>query len=154
MDNKNKIYRSSKDKKIAGVAAGLADYFNIDPVIVRILFVLGFILGGSGLILYILLWIIVPEEENNNNNNNLEMPDNEYKKENEREINMSEENKSKNVKNQGSLTAGLILISVGVLFLIDRFIPEINFADLWPVILIVIGLALIINSKKKNNNSF
>jgi len=65
-----------------------------------------------------------------------------------------EDKKQKNGKNHGSLTAGLILIAVGALFLIDRFIPNINFADLWPIILIVIGFALIINSKKKNNNSF
>lgn len=149
-DSRKRVFRSSKDKKIAGVAAGLAEYFNIDPVIVRILFVLGFILGGSGLVLYILFWVIFPEEDNFNNK---ETPSNEHY--NEGELNMNEEEKKhKNGKNQGSLTAGLILISVGALFLVDRFIPNIDFADLWPVILIVIGFALIINSKKKNNNNF
>jgi len=63
-NNTKKLLRSSKNKKIAGVAAGLAEYFNIDHVIVRILFVFGFLLGGSGLILYILLYIVLPENKN------------------------------------------------------------------------------------------
>lgn len=46
---------------IAGVCAGLADYFSIDPTIVRLLFVLFFFSGGGGLLLYIILWIVMPE---------------------------------------------------------------------------------------------
>lgn len=53
----------SKDKKIAGVAAGLADYFDIDPTIVRILFVVVFFAGGASLLAYIIMWIIMPEEK-------------------------------------------------------------------------------------------
>ncbi len=151
MTENKKIYRSINDRKIAGVAAGLAEYFNIDPVIVRILFVFGFLLGGSGLILYIIFWAIFPVKNVINDNDNKD-----YEQIYEGETNMNEEDKKlgKNGKNQGSLTAGLILIAVGALFLIDRFVPHINFADLWPVILIVIGFALIINSRKKNNNNY
>ncbi len=53
----------SKDKKIAGVAAGLGDYLNMDPTIVRILFVLVFFLGGASLLAYIIMWIVMPEEK-------------------------------------------------------------------------------------------
>lgn len=53
----------SKDKKIAGVAAGLADYFDIDPTIVRILFVVVFFAGGASLLAYLIMWIIMPEEK-------------------------------------------------------------------------------------------
>ncbi len=56
-----KKLRRSSDKMIAGVCAGLAEYFGIDPVIVRILFVLLALAGGPGLLLYIILWIIMPE---------------------------------------------------------------------------------------------
>ena len=60
-----KLYRSSKDKKIAGVCAGLAEYFNIDPTIVRVIFVLLLLPGGlPGLLPYILLWVIVPVNPN------------------------------------------------------------------------------------------
>jgi len=56
-----KLYRSTTDKKIAGVCAGLAEYFNIDATIMRVIFVLLLLPGGlPGLIPYLLLWAIVP----------------------------------------------------------------------------------------------
>lgn len=59
---KGKLYLSDKDKKIAGVCGGLAEYFDIDATIIRIIwFVLAF--GyGTGLLLYIAFWLIVPRE--------------------------------------------------------------------------------------------
>lgn len=57
---KGKLYRSEKDKMLGGVCGGLAEYFNIDSTIVRLVFALIVIYGGSGLILYIILWIVVP----------------------------------------------------------------------------------------------
>jgi phage shock protein C len=53
----------SRDKKIAGVAAGLATYFDMDPTIIRVLFVLVFFLGGASLLAYIIMWIVMPEEK-------------------------------------------------------------------------------------------
>ncbi len=56
-----KLYRSTKDKKIAGVCGGLAEYFDIDPVIVRILAVILLLPGGlPGLVPYVILWVVVP----------------------------------------------------------------------------------------------
>ena len=55
-----KLYRQPKDKMIAGVCTGLGDYLGIDPVIVRILFVISLFLVTMGFWLYILLWIIIP----------------------------------------------------------------------------------------------
>ena len=52
----------SKDKKIAGVCAGLGDYFDLDPTIVRILFVVIFFAGGASLLAYLIMWIVMPEE--------------------------------------------------------------------------------------------
>jgi len=55
----------SKEKMIAGVCAGIADYLNIDPTIIRILYVVLSIasIGFPGLIAYIIMWIIIPEEK-------------------------------------------------------------------------------------------
>ena len=61
---KGKLYRSEKDRMIGGVCGGLGEYFNIDSTIVRLIFALIVIYGGSGLILYIILWIVVPSESN------------------------------------------------------------------------------------------
>ncbi len=58
---KDKKLTRSNDRMVAGVAAGLAEYFDIDPVIVRLIFVTLTLLGGPGLILYIIMWIIMPE---------------------------------------------------------------------------------------------
>lgn len=57
-----KIYRSSEDRVIAGVCGGLGKYFNIDPVIFRIIFVVLFIGFCSGLLLYLVMWIVIPAE--------------------------------------------------------------------------------------------
>lgn len=59
-----KLTRSKKDRKVAGVAAGLAEYFDIDVVLVRLVWAFLFIPGGApGLIPYIICWIVMPEEE-------------------------------------------------------------------------------------------
>src|SRR5271155_3494786 len=57
---KRKLMRSSTDKKIAGVCAGLADYFDMDATIIRVLWLLLLICAGTGLLAYIILWIVLP----------------------------------------------------------------------------------------------
>ena len=56
-----KMYRNPQGRVIGGVATGVAAYFNIDVTLVRILLVLSALVGGSGLIAYVVLWIILPE---------------------------------------------------------------------------------------------
>jgi phage shock protein C len=62
MDPTRKLYRSKTNRKLAGVCGGLAQYFNVDATLIRVLFVLLAVLGGSGLVLYVAMWIIVPKE--------------------------------------------------------------------------------------------
>jgi len=57
-----KLYRSRKDTKIAGVCGGIAEYFNVDSNIIRLLAVLTIFFGGGGFIAYIIAWIIIPLE--------------------------------------------------------------------------------------------
>lgn len=57
-----RLYRSVNEKKIAGVCGGLGEYFNIDPVLVRVIFVM-LLLAGVGIISYIILWVVVPKKE-------------------------------------------------------------------------------------------
>jgi phage shock protein PspC (stress-responsive transcriptional regulator) len=57
-----KLYRSRTDRKIAGVCGGLAEYFNIDPTLIRLIFIFLLLPGGlPGFIPYVIMWIIVPE---------------------------------------------------------------------------------------------
>jgi phage shock protein C len=62
MNATRKLYRSKTNRQVAGVCGGLAEYFNLDATLIRVLFVLLAVLGGSGLVLYIAMWIIVPSE--------------------------------------------------------------------------------------------
>ena len=58
-----KLFRRSRSNKIlGGICGGLAEYFGVDPMLVRIAFVVFAIFAGSGLLLYILLWLLVPLE--------------------------------------------------------------------------------------------
>ena len=62
MSNEKKLVRKTEGKMIAGVATGLASYFNLDLNLVRVILVITAIFGGFGLVLYIVMWILVPEE--------------------------------------------------------------------------------------------
>ncbi|HEX7212200.1 MAG TPA: PspC domain-containing protein [Propionibacteriaceae bacterium] len=61
MEEPRKLYRSRSQRMIAGVCGGLADYFNIDATLVRVLFLLLAVFGGTGLVIYIVMWVIVPD---------------------------------------------------------------------------------------------
>jgi phage shock protein C len=55
-----RLMRSSRDKKIAGVCGGLAEYFDIDATIIRVVWLLAIFLGGTGVLAYLILWIVLP----------------------------------------------------------------------------------------------
>ncbi len=63
MDTSKRLYRSRSDRMVAGVAGGIANYLDIDPTIVRLLWALTFLPGGvPGLLLYAIAWMIIPLE--------------------------------------------------------------------------------------------
>jgi phage shock protein C len=143
-----RFYRSTTDRKIAGVAGGLAEYFEIDPLLVRLIFIILLLVGGGGFLLYIILWIITPDRpiamNQNQNNSTMENQQSTYGEQKPQEEHQKKEHPQ--YKNRGNLIGGLVLITLGVLFLADEFMPNISFGDLWPIILIVIGGGLLINS--------
>lgn len=59
-----KLYRSSRDKRLVGVCAGIAEYFDIDPTLIRLLWVLATLFFGSGLLAYIVAAFILPQNPN------------------------------------------------------------------------------------------
>ena len=61
MEEPRKLYRSRDQRMVAGVCGGLADYFNIDVTVVRVLFLILSVFGGTGLVIYLVMWIIVPD---------------------------------------------------------------------------------------------
>lgn len=57
-----RLYKSNTDKKLDGVCAGIANYFNIDPTLIRLAWVIFTLAGGSGIIAYIIAAIVIPRE--------------------------------------------------------------------------------------------
>ena len=132
-----KLYRNLNGKMIAGVSTGLAEYFDIDPVIIRALFIITTIAYGIGVIAYIVLWIIVPTKkiEEVDFDNNLDDT-----------FNMESENfnyKEHDSKNDRKLIGGVILIIIGVLLFLNQIIPGFDIKYIIPIVLIIIGILIL-----------
>lgn len=139
------LHRSRDQKFIGGVAAGLGAYFKLDPLVIRIIFVILFFANGAGILIYALLWFLIPEQkeikevnmessEKSNEPGEAKAPDNQHS---------SEKRERKRKVNRGSVIGGLVLIVLGCMFLADNLFPEFQFEDYWPLILIFTGIALI-----------
>jgi phage shock protein PspC (stress-responsive transcriptional regulator) len=115
-----KLERSRESTVIGGVCGGLSEYFNIDPIIFRIAFVILALGEGIGVIAYIVCWIAIPERPKG-------------------EVADTTPPKSDLVK----FLPGLALILVGVLFLFDNLFFWFDFDHLWPLIVIGAGLMMI-----------
>ena len=144
-----RLYRSRKNRVFAGVAGGLGEYFDIDPVFIRVIFVVATLAGASGLLAYIILWIVVPKER---------LIFEPTTSTTEGVTNMSEGHSGekqasgydyRHHKHNGSVTGGLILIVIGGLFLADNYLPHFSFSDTWPLILVAVGVGLILNSIRR-----
>lgn len=153
-----RFYRSVTNRRIAGVAGGLAEYFDVDPLLVRLIFIILLIAGGGGALLYFILWIVTPDNpyelNKSQKSSTMENQSSNYGEPKPHYENQPQQNRPAEPKTRGNLIGGLVLITLGFLFLVDEFIPHINFGDLWPVILIVIGIGLLLNSvgRRKQNN--
>jgi phage shock protein C len=151
-----KLTRNTNDKMVAGVASGLAQYFQLDVTWVRIAFALAAFFGGGGLWIYIILWIAVPEEAYNpfqytdyRVNSDDPLNTNTFANTNT----FSSFNKQKNKSNL-NLIGGLVLIGLGTYFLLREFdmIPYwVSIKKLWPLIFVGIGLSILLKAKKEAN---
>ncbi len=145
MEQRTGLYRSSSDTMIGGVAGGIGESAKLDSTLIRILFILLVLVGGGGVLLYVILWIVLPLDEQATNKINSDTME-EQKTQESGKSGFPQHNSKFRKKDDGSLIAGLILISLGVIFLVIRYVPRIDFGDLWPVILIVIGIVLLRNA--------
>lgn len=173
--NNSRLCRIVQGSVIGGVAGGIAEFFGMDPTIVRLLFVLLVVFGGSGILLYIILWIILPEKPLMYDPFRVYTPPPTSATGQEFKSGIGETYEgfdhgvppqqtqpatpanTERKKIEGSLIGGTLLIFIGVIFLADRFIPNIDFGDLWPIILIALGILLIFTNlpqNKKDNTSY
>lgn len=141
MENNKKLERSCSNRVIAGVCSGLAEYFNIDIALMRVLFVVSAICGTFGFWMYIILWIVLPEEK---------LFDQGFTRESDT-IDITPKDNKQHIVN-GAMIASLILIFIGLIALIDNFAFVAWIWKLWPVTLIIAGVVILINSQKRNND--
>lgn len=152
----NRLYRIVNGKVVGGVAGGLAEYFGMDPTIIRIIFILLTLMGGGGVLIYLILWIVVPEKYNAfppytapfTRPENFSTPGSGVGETYEGYAEGTApsptfEVNSTGKKFDGSLIAGLVMILIGSFFLFERFIPNIDFSDFWPLLLVLIGIIMI-----------
>lgn len=150
MENYQEPWQRSRNRVIGGVCGGIAEKLHIDPVVVRLIFVMLLIFAGGGLIIYLILWVVLPEapwlppgqtaSAGQVYENTIPGP-----------LHDSSNNPTDFGKpSRTQLVLGLFLIGFGVLFLIAAFVPAFNVHDLWPLALIFFGLFLLKPVSNKN----
>ena len=145
MENR-KLSRNSMNKVIGGVCSGLAEFFGLDVALVRIAFVIAFMFASFGFWLYIILWIVLPEGQQTTDNGQQTFGQSQSQSQSQSQ---HSEPVSKSESKVKSVLAGSFVILIGLLFLINNFIP-INWVwKLWPLILVAIGVVMIVTSSKK-----
>ncbi|MCX7928811.1 MAG: PspC domain-containing protein [Patescibacteria group bacterium] len=140
-----RLYRSETNKILGGVCGGLAEFFDVDPTIVRIIFIFLCFFGGSGFLIYIILWIILPSYNSNNLIlTNKDIQDNALEMHSKAQELTNKFNQAVQKRNSKQVF-GFILIFVGVVFLLSNFgiLGKIDFERIWPAILIAIGVAIL-----------
>jgi phage shock protein C len=141
-----RLYRSSQNKVLAGVCGGLGEYFGVDPVIVRLLVVVFTLMGGAGLIAYIIAAIIIPSRDLGNISGayqqtygNEERPESNYER-------YSPESYEKDNRNT-VLVLGLSLVAIGGLIAFRYFVPWVPRELIFAVILVSLGAFIILKRK-------
>jgi len=131
-----RLYRSGKGRVVAGICGGLADYFDIDPLLIRIVFIILALTGGLGIILYLAAWLIIPGQ--NSSADQSKTPP--THKERSSEMN----------RNPSGVVFGVLIIILGIGLLLHNYgLFNFKFSLVWPLILIAVGLRLIIRDKNK-----
>jgi len=139
-----RLYRSASSRYVAGVCGGMAEYFNIDPMVVRVIWFFSVFFHGAGVLAYIAAWIIVPE--------------------NPRAVTAPPQPRT---QNSAQYILGIILIVLGVFFLAerfdwdflvpwhwDRFLPYwFNWGMLFSVVIILLGMMLIFRPPHQSTKS-
>lgn len=139
-----KLYRPKAGRILGGVCAGIASFLDYDPTIIRLAFIVVTLLGGSGILIYLILWLIIPSEGSPSeiSQQNIKAGADEMR---ERAQSFAEEAKSYSKKGNPRQTIGIILIILGAFFLLQNFsFFRFDFLfKFWPLLLIIAAIYLI-----------
>jgi phage shock protein PspC (stress-responsive transcriptional regulator) len=156
-----KLYRASeKNRMVGGVYGGIAEYFDIDPTLVRLAFLFIVFARGAGILAYIIAWVIIPEKpfhssapETKNKSREEKKSSDKPKKEEtggekssikDDEEFLSHNSDSDVKKNDQKNLLGIILVSIGGIFLVDIWLPHFYWGRFWPFLIIVLGLIMVL----------
>ncbi len=137
-----RLFRSAQNKMIGGVCGGLAEYFETDPSLIRIAAVALLFAGGVGLIAYIVGWIILPKADSMSQLAGSNSPDT---------VGTKTSGTPEGSRFWSTYFPGLLLITIGTIFLLREMFYWINWDDIWPVILILAGAGIIIAGPWRNS---
>ncbi len=138
MENK-RLLRSRKNRIIAGVCGGLADYLRVDPTVVRLAAVLVTLFGGSGILAYIILWAVLPEEGLKNNKTEEDM---------KQDVSRADGEGAREDGVGGQALIGALLVLIGAIMLLNNLFPALELTRLWPIGIIVFGIWLLIKNRE------
>ena len=122
------LFRSRRNRAIAGVAGGLGEHFGVDPVWFRVAFVVLAVGGGSGILIYLIMWLIVPERPMGED---LPPP-------------------AKGIV-PGAAVVGMVLILIGTIALVNTITPDLG-QYFWPIIFVIGGLALTLGGMNRDTS--
>lgn len=131
-----RIYRNPREKVIAGVCSGIANYFDVDVAWVRLAFVLSIFASGFGILAYAVAWIVFPKDERLEGAPETQTAASETAAVAEAKVRKPSSGTSRNA-------IGIVLILLGALFFLDQNFWWFRFDAFWPVILIGLGIYMV-----------
>ena len=141
-----RLYRSRTDTVISGVAAGLANYLNTDPALVRVGWVvIALVTNGVGLLAYIVSWVAIPEAPKVATESEV-APDGTPHP-------VAEVSTKEHREGRAGVLVGVGLVVLGAWFLVREYLPPINWDLLWPVVLIGIGALILVTSARRRTDA-
>jgi phage shock protein C len=148
-----RLYRSRRDSVLGGVAGGVADYLDVDPSIVRIIWVvLAAVTGGLFLVLYIVMWFVVPEGPSEAGVAVGSAPTSQPgSAPSSAPLWQPSAERMRRAGSGGAVILGLALVAVGVWFLVDEYLPDFDRDLIWPIALVALGAALLVISLRRSS---
>ena len=142
-----RIYRNQREKILGGVAAGIADYFDIDVAWVRLAFVLSIFVHGIGLIAYIIAWIVFPRDERTGAQ--IEQVGRSAAASLDAGVKKAQKGLSSGSRN----AVGVVLILLGALFFLDQNFYWFRFDSFWPLLLVGLGIYMIMRAAQPDEDA-
>lgn len=164
-----KLYRSTKDKMVGGVCGGLAAYFGVDATLIRLLWAFTTLLYGAGVLAYIVAWIIIPEAPKTGMaaGKASSLADTAPPGHGEAGEGTAAtggpgeaiagagnpEAEEGEAHPEGRKIAGIILVLIGAYFLLRNLLPPLPWGQIWPLVLVIIGLGLILGRQREKEGN-